>query len=259
MKFLVQSDDYGMTIAQAHGALYGIKHGIVRNTGFFPNMPWAEECAEMIKPYLDQIAFGIDLNASTGPSVLGHAEVPSLTHEDGTFLTSGENRKLDETAPDHDHVNYEELYKEFDAQIQKFIKLIGKKPDYIHGHAYGTKTTSRVRKELAEKYGIVTSDEIRNREDVCAPMMGWYVMPPTLDNQRKSSLKNFILEDKAGFLKSEIGVLICHTGYVEANLFDLSSFNVYRAFDLEGVTAPEVLKWVEDNNVELISYKDLAK
>lgn len=50
MKLLVQSDDYGITEAGAHGAIKAIKDGIVRNTGFFSNMPWAEYCLELIRP-----------------------------------------------------------------------------------------------------------------------------------------------------------------------------------------------------------------
>ena len=80
MKILVQSDDYGITRAVSLGCIHGIKNGVVRNTGMFANMPWIEECVEWIKPYLGQIAFGIDLNASTGPSILGHDKVPALTH-----------------------------------------------------------------------------------------------------------------------------------------------------------------------------------
>ncbi len=36
---------------------------------------------------LGQIAFGIDLNASTGPSLLGYDKVPGLCHEDGKTYT----------------------------------------------------------------------------------------------------------------------------------------------------------------------------
>ena len=104
MKYLFQSDDYGITRAVSLGCIHGIKNGVIRNTGMFANMPWIEECVEWIRPYLGQIAFGIDLNASTGPSILGHDRVPALTHEDGSFLGSRENRALDTDENDHDHL-----------------------------------------------------------------------------------------------------------------------------------------------------------
>ena len=70
MKLLIQADDYGITRAVSSGIVFGIHHGLVRNTGIFTNMDWTEECLDMIKPYLDQIDLGIDLNISTGRPIL---------------------------------------------------------------------------------------------------------------------------------------------------------------------------------------------
>ena len=149
MKYLFQSDDYGITRAVSLGCIHGIRNGVIRNTGMFANMPWIEECVEWIRPYLDDIAFGIDLNASTGPSILGHDALPTLTHEDGSFLGSRENRALDTDENDHDHLAAvaDQLEAEFRAQIERYIELVGKKPDYIHNHAYA-RVGRRVRRAV---------------------------------------------------------------------------------------------------------------
>jgi len=262
MKLLIQSDDYGITKAQAYGAIEGIKNGLIRNTGFFANMPWAEEVVEWIRPYLDQIAFGIDLNASTGPSVLGYAKVPGLCHEDGSFLTSKENRAMDTPENNFDHVDYDEIYAEFDAQIQKYVRLVGKLPDYIHGHAYGTATTNRAYADLARKYDRPLSTEMMNKYFL-APnenpfsLMGWYTNPPTLDNQNASRLKDFILENGHNWLNKDYHIIVCHAGYVDRQLMDLSSYNIFRLNDLDALLSEEVKNWIRENNVELITYKDL--
>ncbi|MCF0110123.1 MAG: ChbG/HpnK family deacetylase [Erysipelotrichaceae bacterium] len=256
MKLLAQSDDYGITRAQALGCLDAIRHGIIRNTGMFTNMPWAAEVVEWIRPYLNDIAFGVDLNASTGPALLPKEEIPSLVHDDGTFLTSRENRALDTAENEYDHVVYEDLYKEFEAQIQKYIELVGKKPDYLHGHAYGTETTRQVSLDLAHKYGVPYSMTVIEQNGGRS-QMSWYINPPTYENQVKSSLEDFLLEDKGGYLGKEFAALICHTGYVDKTIFELSSYNIYRAMDLAAVTSPKVLQWVKDNNIELITYKDV--
>ena len=257
MKLIVQSDDYGITPAVACGIIEGIKHGVVRNTGMFTNMPWAEECAEMIRPYLDQIALGIDLNASTGCSILGHDKVPGLCHEDGSFFTSRENRELDKDAPDHDHVKYEEVYAEFDAQIQKFIALFGKVPDYIHGHAYGTKTTFRASMDLAKKYNRLYSSQLNAAPGVKGAGMGWYRYGGGPEAQLTEDLVSYIIQDTDGLLNHEYGYLITHCGYADAPLFKLSSFNACRVKDLEALTSKEVKEWIEENQIELITFKDL--
>lgn len=258
MKLLVQSDDYGMTPAVADGIIYGITHGIVRNTGLFSNMPWSEECVEKIKPYLDEIAFGIDLNASTGSSLLGYEKVPNLCHEDGSFLTSRENRAADEKAENHDHVDHDQLYAEFDAQVQKYIALVGKVPDYIHAHAYGTATTEKVRREIAQKYDRPYTETTRKLLCGDRPPMGWYIFGSP-EAQLKEDLKSYLLENKSNFDMNGYGYVITHCGYADARLFDMSSFNLCRVKDLEALTSEEVKNWVIENNIELITFKDLDR
>lgn len=259
MKLLVQSDDYAITPAASSGIVYGIRHGIIRNTGMFSNMPNAHEDFELIKPYLDQIAFGIDLNASTGCSLLGYEKVPALCHEDGSFLTSKENRSLDTEENGFDHVDYEQTRMEFEAQIEEFVRITGKKPDYLHRHAYMTKTTDRVIHDLAVKYGVPDSNDYMGHELVAGPKgMGWLKFP-TANEQFQSDLKSYIVNDEAGLLSSgkEYGFLGAHCGFVDMEIFRLSSFNALRATDLDAMVSPAVKQWVEQNGIELISYRDL--
>jgi len=259
MKLIVQSDDYGITRAAALGALEAIRNGVVRNTGFFTNMPWAEECYEWIKPYEKDIAFGIDLNASTGSSVLGFDRVPNLCHEDGSFYTSKENRELDTDENDHDHVDYDQIYAEFEAQILKFEKICGRLPDYIHNHAYGTKTTMLASRALAEKYRRPWTTALMQRKEVTPAGMGWYAFGGGLEEQLHTDPAAYITSDRDGLLKNEYGYIVCHCGYVDADLFKYSSFNICRANDVACMTGETMKNWIRENHIELISFKDLPE
>jgi len=255
MKLLFQSDDYGITRAVSQGIIHGITHGVVRNTGLFSNMPWAEECVEWIKPYLNDIAFGIDLNASTGPSLLGYEKVPNLCHEDGMFYTSSENRAMDTEENGFDHVDYDQVYAEFEAQVERFIELVGKTPDYIHGHAYGTKTTEKARRAIAEKYHRpLTSDFLEPYKPMGA--MSWY-KGKTIEEQLQNDPLSVIINDEGGLLNKEIGYIITHCGYCDAELFKLSSFNTCRAVDLEAATSDRLKEWIKENHIELINFNQL--
>ena len=260
MKLIIQSDDYGMTKAVSLGCIEGIKNGVVRNTGMFANMPCIEECVELIKPYLDQIAFGIDLNSTTGSSLLNHDQIPSLTKENGQFYSSTENRLFDDEDNLHDHLRYhrDELYQEFKAQIEKYIALVGHKPDYIHNHAYGTETTDEVTRTLAKEYGVICTVGFMDREEVNNADMGWYVWG---DAQKQISEDpiTYITEDKAHHLEKEYGYIISHCGYVDAQLLKLTGFNTCRAIDLEAMTSQEVKDWIDINHIDLITFKDLPK
>lgn len=257
MKLLVQSDDFGITPAVSLGIIEAIKNGIVRNTGLFANMTWADECVEMIKPYLDKISFGIDLNMSAGPPVLPVDKVPGLVQKNGLFLTSAMNRALDTDENNHDHVVYEEVYQEFDAQIQKYIKLVGKAPDYIHGHAYGTRTTWRIMEELAQKYRRPFTSSILWDKRMKSGNMEWYRFGNNMQDQFQDDVKACILEDRMGYLNAEYGNIVTHCGYMDMKLLEYSSYTVYRIKDLEAMTSPEVKDWVKKNQIELITYKDL--
>ncbi|MDO4537228.1 MAG: ChbG/HpnK family deacetylase [Coriobacteriales bacterium] len=262
MKLLVQSDDYGITRAVSLGCIHGIQNGVIRNTGMFANMPWIEECVEWIRPYLDKIAFGIDLNASTGPSILGHDCVPVLTHEDGMFLGSRENRALDTDENGHDHLAEaaDQLEAEFRAQLERYIELVGKKPDYIHNHAYGTLTTDRITRELAVEYGVMCSVGLNDRPEVKPMGMGWYKWGGPEEQLSEDPL-GYITSDKEGILTSgkEYAYLVSHCGYADADLFRLTSFTTCRPMDLDCMVSPELRAWLDANNIELASFKDLPR
>ena len=257
MKLLVQSDDFGITRGTARGAVRAIKEGIVRNTGLFANMPWAQECVKMAEPLFSQIAFGIDLNAVNGPSLLGHDKVPSLCHEDGTFLSIRENRARDNKENGNDHVVYEELYQEFDAQIIRFTELTGKLPDYIHGHAYLSKTTVNVQRDLARKYHIPYSADFSLLPDAKMPDMGWYTFG-TLEQQLNEDPLTYILEDRAGYLGHEYGYLVTHCGELDSDTLHLP-FSICRLRDLEAMTSPGIFRWLKENDIELITFKDIRE
>lgn len=257
MRLLFQSDDYGITRAVSLGIIHGITHGVVRNTGLFANMPWAEECVEWIRPYLEEIAFGIDLNASTGPSLLGYDKVPNLCHANGMFYTSRENRAMDTAENDYDHVDYDQVFAEFKAQTERYIELVGRKPDYIHGHAYGTKTTERARRAIADLYGRPLTSDFR---DPSQPMgaMSWY-RGRSPEEQLQNDPLAVILDVQSGLLQKDLGYIITHCGYCDQELFELSCFNTCRVVDLAAATSAEIRQWIKDNNIELINFRQLQE
>lgn len=255
MKLLVQSDDYGITIGTARGTIRAIQDGPVRNTGLFANMPWAEEVTECISPYFEHIAFGIDLNMVNGPSVLGYSEVPSLCHEDGIFLSIKENRALDNEENGNDHVNSEQVYREFRAQIERFIAITGRLPDYVHPHAYQTKKTEAVIRRLAQEYSIPYSMDFSKLNDAVMPSMGWYTYG-TMEQQLREDPLNYLLEDRTGYLHHEYGWLITHCGELDSDTLHLP-FNICRLRDLEAMTDPRMKQWIDHNGIELITFRDI--
>lgn len=258
MKLIIQSDDFGITEGVASGIIKGIKDGVIKCTGMFTNMPSSVTAAEMIKDYPD-ICLGIDLNFVAGKPCAPISQVPSLVKENGEFYTSHERRKLDEQCENHDHLSgcMDELLIEVQAQIERFIELNGKLPDYLHGHAYSSPTVLKVQNEMMKKYGVGTTLGFMECNHINRGSKSWYTVPFGLEDQMKTSTKDFITHDEMEILNSEYAAIISHCGYVDAPLFDVSSFTIIRTKDLEAILSDEMKQWIKDNNIELIDYRDL--
>ena len=169
---------------------------------------------------------------------------------------------MDNDENDHDHLAEcrDELYREFDAQIRRFIEITGRKPDYIHNHAYGTKTTADVTQQLSEKYGVMTTTQFTCRDDVKAVGMGWYGFGGP-EAQLKGDPAEYLVNDKEGILNSdcEYAYVVTHCGYVDAQLFALSSFNTCRCMDLEGMCSERLKTWLKQHHLTITSFKEINR
>lgn len=257
MKLIIQSDDYGISEGVSTGIIKGIKEGVITCTGLFANMPSSSHAADLIKNY-PHVCLGIDLNYVAGRPCAKLNEVSSLVDKKGMFYDSRQRRMLDKECVNHDHMNYEETLIEAKAQVDKFIELVGKKPEYIHGHAYSSPTVLKVQDKISELYQIPTTRAYQEVNQLDRGSNSWYTVPFGLEDQMKTSTKDFITQDQLGFNKiSDYGIIVSHCGYVDAPLLELSSFTIIRTKDLEAMLSLEIKEWLAKNNIELISYRDL--
>ena len=131
MKLIIQSDDLGITEAVSCGNARAAREGAITCTGLFSNMPAAAFSVELMKSY-PQICLGEDINLVAGRPCADPEKIPSLVQKDGSFLTSGMHRAIDQKDGNQDHVRLEDCLIETEAQILKFRELTGKLPEYLH-------------------------------------------------------------------------------------------------------------------------------
>lgn len=252
MKLLFQSDDYGFTRGVTLGILEGIKNGIVRNTGLFVNMPSSKWAADEIKNYAE-VCVGIDINFVAGKPISDSSSVPGLVDNNGHFIKSTERANLKNV--DGDIFDYDEVLLETENQVKKFIELMGCKPGYIHGHSISSDNTRRAAKEIAEKYGILRSNEVLGKYRIPCT---WTPKPFSLDQQYATNSEMNILEALKENTNKEITCFVCHCGYVDAELLDESTYSIIRTRDLAAATSAKIHDWLADNKVELITYRDIS-
>lgn len=264
-RILFQSDDYGITQAVSEGILRGIREGIIRNTGLFVNMDCSAWAAEKIKDV--DVCLGVDINYVAGKPVSDPAQVPHLVKEDGRFYSSGEQNRRNQLVRreglmsiyEEDPYPYEEILLETENQVKRFQELTGKMPEYLHPHSLITPNTDRAAREVAAKYGIYhTMDMLAGK--VCRELPGAIMNQKGLglEAQLQPPVEQNLLEHALPSMQdNETAYYIFHCGYVDADLFRVSSLTVRRAIDLDAALSSRVKDYIRKHQIELITYREL--
>lgn len=264
MKLLVQGDDFGFTRGVTLGIVDSVDKGILRNTGLFTNMPAASFAATFMKDR-PQVCFGVDFNLVAGKPVSNPKDVPHLVDENGYFIKSGirvrdvlwsseeGRRKL---------FPKDEVVKEIRAQYEKFIELTRTKPGYLHPHSIMPETYIEAIRELSEEKNIPFSMDTFKKYDLYFPKMESPVSKTKMfepNSQLEKDTTKQIVDGFENMLKHEKCAIICHPGYLDADLLDKTTLSIERVRDAQAYMSDVVNDWVRENNVELITYRDLVK
>lgn len=253
-QLIIQSDDFGITKGVSHGIIEGIENGIIQNTGLFVNMPSSEYASQLIQHY-PQVCLGIDINIVAGKPCADPSLIPCMVNDHGDFYTSGQSRIIDANTDGFDHLIYDQCIIEVKAQLERFKQLIGHYPEYIHGHSYSTPTLIKAMDDLSALYGIPTSRKLTQQYGLVRPLTNWNKKPFRLEDQLHADPLGCIMQDD--YLQCQRGYIIFHCGYVDAALFDVSTYTLIRPMDLKAATSNRLNQWINDHHIELISFRQL--
>lgn len=256
MKLIVNGDDFGITHACNLAILDCFKNGVLRSTSMMTNMDCCEEAAKLMKENPD-LSVGIHLCLTAGKPL---TDVPSLIKEDGSF----DKAILGNQNP----VSLNEIEKELEAQIDRFIELTGKLPDHINSH-HGIeqiKGADQILIKLSEKYDRPLRKFMNDPEH----NYGSFIqadLPFVSFHPGKSPNDGYLPEQMVktlnDFLKNhpecEYCELALHPGYVDADLMDLSSLNTGRVYVARVLCSDEIKNWVNQNDIELADYRILPR
>ncbi len=255
MKLIIQSDDLGITEAVSCGIARAAREGAITCTGLFSNMPAAPFAVELMQQY-PEICLGQDINLVAGRPCADPEKIPTLVQEDGSFLTSGMHRAIDQKDGNQDHMHLEDCITEMEAQVIRFRELTGKLPEYLHGHSYSSPAFREAMAQIGNKYGIPLVQDMLKEFGAVKLRKNWNKKPFSLEEQMCSDPASYITEDLE-FLTHSLGFIGTHCGYVDRELFEVSSYTLIRNQDLAAVTGERIKNWIRKNKIELISYRDL--
>lgn len=253
-KVIINADDFGMSEAFNHGVIKGYKDGLVSSTTIMINMAAAEHAINLAKDY-PKLFIGQHTNFVLGKPCADPKEIPSMVDEKGNFYRSGEYRSGKR------EFIYEEAKIETIAQMERFKELTGHYPEHIEGHATGNEAVDRAFLDIAKEFGIHAS--VFNLKDghLDGYMKSKSVIGPEYMEMlnRGTEIENFIHNDFCilDVEEDEVLELHFHPGYVDQFILDNSSLTIARCKDLETLCDKRLKIWIEDNNIELVSFGDL--
>ncbi|MBE5780477.1 MAG: ChbG/HpnK family deacetylase [Clostridiales bacterium] len=267
MKLLTQADDYGFTRGVTAGIVDAIENGMLRNTGMFTNMPSCVPAAALAKKY-PHVCFGIDFNLVSGPSCADPKLIPHLVDENGEFIRSSVRIKDPRWQTEEgrrEMFPQDEVDIEIQAQYDKYVELMGHKPGYLHGHSISPETYLAAISRVAHENDVPYSNEICATLGVSNPLFGLgdntaskkKVFDPMA--QINKDPEGIFWEHRDELLKYDYVRVGGHCGFVDAALFGLTSLSIERVRDHQTMTSKRIMAWLEENNVELITYYDLVK
>jgi len=237
MKVVFNIDDYGYTKSEIDGVIYCYQNGIITSTTTLCVVrDELLEYAALKAKENPGLGIGVHLTLSVNG---GHAQSDGKTicKEDRTFYKQG--------AVDYTTMDPQEVYNEYKAQIERFIKFFGKKPthlDHHHGlHIHNACLKPAVVK-LAEEYGIP------------------YRFPGNPIDYKGCLYREYTFENATKLLQEEIDKgtpaieLACHCAFVDQELYELSSYNSERIEEMKVICDPKYKAWIEEHNIERITY-----
>ena len=247
-RILVRADDLGYCEAVNYGIAKAVKEGIIRSVGLMPNMEAAEHGVQLLKG--TPVCFGQHTNICEEYPLTDPVLIPSLVQANGKFKNKAEYRQAKE-----DFVVLEEVILEIEAQLRRFVELVGEEPHYLEGHAVPSANFFKGLEIVAQRHGLHylgmnPAGTVRFRTTELSSSMD--SMKPDYDPFQ--SLKEAAMRDVG---ENGCVMMICHPGYVDEYVYQTSYLTRQRAQEVAMCIAPETKQWLEENGVQVVTYDDL--
>ncbi|MGE8205363.1 chitin disaccharide deacetylase [Heyndrickxia sp. NPDC080065] len=233
---IINADDFGLSRGVNYGIIESHKNGIVTSTTLMVNMPAAEHAVNLVKN-CPSLGVGVHLNLTAGKPI--HTNVPSLINDRGYFH---HNRDLLKKG------NWMDLEKELRAQIEYFYTL-GLEPTHIdtHHNIHANEPISSIVESISKEYvlpvrQLTNTNKSKQIPEFCSDFHK--------DNATYETLVSIFKRVQ----KSPIEMM-CHPGFIDETLLNLSSYNLPRIRELSILIDNKTKEAVNKYDIQLKCYK----
>jgi predicted glycoside hydrolase/deacetylase ChbG (UPF0249 family) len=247
-RLLLRADDLGFCEGINYGIAKTVREGLIKTVGIMPNMPAAAHGISLLEG--EEVCFGQHTNICAGRPLTDPALIPSIVGKNGEFKTSGEYRSAKE-----DFVVLDEVILEIEAQYQRFVELTGQEPHYFEGHAVASINFFKGLEIVANRHGLrylaVSFDGSAIRFGSEKLYLHMESMKP--DYEPLTALKEI------DYHEDGVDMFVCHPGYLDAYILKKSSLTMPRPMEVEMLCSEEAKAWIEENDIQLVTYDEICR
>lgn len=281
-QLIVNADDFGRAPGVNRGVLDAHLKGIVTSTTIMINCLDAPAGLELAFADAPRLGVGLHFNLTFGRPVLPASEVPSLVDDSGIFYPiKAWVSVVEQFDPD-------EVRRELNAQVERFVSLAGRPPDHLDSHHHVTylhPAALATKLDHARVYDIPVR---RGWPDGAIALDIFRIMAPTIPEptaRRLSEEVESILagEDPSrwparfemGFYdqRATLGELLLiltnlpensltevmtHPGYLDEAL-SVSAYAAHREVEIAHLTHAATRECVQSEGLQLMSFGDLKR
>lgn len=245
---IINADDFGYSSGINFGIIDAHKNGILTSTTLMANMPGFDHAVQLSKQN-PELGIGVHLVLTCNRPILKDHQ--TIVDEKGNFR----NLKFYE---DNFSVDLDEVRIEWEAQIKKVINA-GIQPTHLdsHHHVNILPGINQVFIELAEKYNLPVRGnfEVPKQLKTCDRFFTHFDSIGLDKEIWKPMTWHNLIEDCQNYPVVEV---MCHPGYVDAELIDRSSFTKGRAYICRELQREIYREMLLENDVKLGTYKEIA-
>lgn len=246
-KLIVNADDFGYSRGVNYGIIDSHQLGILTSTTFMANMPGADHAAALAKQF-PNLGVGVHLVLTCGRPLLNTHK--TIVDVEGNF------RKL-EFYKGAFTIDYDEVYAEWKAQIEKF-KSYGLEPTHLdsHHHINSFGSMPEVFLTLAKEYrlpvrnnmGQTIHKEIKKSEIKATDSFSYLI---------ETALKNDEALDNLFKYHDSVEVM-AHPAYLDKELMTGSSFTYPRVDEVEFLTNRDIVNCIKArSDIKLCTFKEI--
>jgi len=264
---ILHADDIGVAHSENAASFDALDKGAVNSGSIMMPTPWVTEVAEYAKSHPNaDLGLHLTLNAEWNTyrwgGVAPHDKTSSLHDADGTLP-----RSTDTVAK---RAKMDEVERELRAQIDRAYAM-GIKPTHVDSHMYalyGTPELFRTYTRVARSYklpflAVFDSPTAAIRSELMPTDVVPDVTIMRLQKGTPEEWRKYYL-DAIRTLKPGLTMMLVHLGYDDAELRAVTtgwdSWGAdWRQRDYNVVTSAEFKQALKDNNVVLVTWRDIQK